>query len=126
MSVCVSSSSAGVIGGVVGGMSIPLGMSSMMHPLSHQMQSSMIPSMIPNGVVIGGGLTTNGIIDHGSTMGATPSENQDHPNPDMLLALIARNKALEGELAIININYDLLNKQIWNFGNMLRDVKLRG
>lgn len=89
MSVCVSSSTASSI---VGGMSMPHNMPTltpnMMHPLPHQMQSSLIA----NGG-IGGSITTNGIMDHA----ATPSENQDHPNPDMLLALISRNKALEGE-----------------------------
>lgn len=30
--------------------------------------------------------------------------NLDEPNPDMLLALLARNKALEGEFPLMNIN----------------------
>lgn len=105
MSVCVSSSSTG---GIVGGMTMSHGLTTnMMHPLPHQMHQ---PSMIPNGIG-GNGIIGNGIIDHVNTMGATPTENQDHPNPDMLLALIARNKGLEGEFAV-NFSFDLLNKQI--------------
>lgn len=74
MSVCMASSSA-----------LGIGMGSLSHmPISSTM---LQPSLIQNNLVA--------MDNRQSQMQQT---NQDHPNSDMLLALIARNKSLEGKI----------------------------
>lgn len=96
MSVCVTSSGIGGVGGggvgVVGGMSLshlPSLSSTMMHPLPHQMNTSLLQNNL-------------GIDSQTST-------NSDHPNPEMLLAIITRNKTLEGECVYRYIRLMIIN-----------------
>lgn len=60
---------------------------SIMQGLPHHLQNSMAPLNVGGNMSGGGGLFT----------GMTEHHSLDDPNPDMLLALLARNKALEGE-----------------------------
>lgn len=104
--------------GVGGGMSLShmssIVSQSMMQPLSHALASSMLnmpgidhqphnsstmsqqqPPQLHNHqhhAHLHASPQTNG-----STGGGSGGDVSDHPNPDMLLALIARNKALEGK-----------------------------
>lgn len=76
MSVCMASSSA-----------LGIGMGSLSHmPISSTMLQPS--SLIPNNL--------HGIDNRQPQLPQTT--NQDHPNSDMLLALIARNKSLEGKI----------------------------
>lgn len=127
MSVCVSSAlsiatslaavAAGIPGGtdlngsgVIGGMSLShmsVVSQSMMQPLSQALASSMlnmpgIDHQPHNASTMSQQLHNH---QHHPHLQASPLTNgsagsgdvTDHPNPDMLLALIARNKALEGK-----------------------------
>ncbi|GAB0089414.1 hypothetical protein DMENIID0001_039520 [Sergentomyia squamirostris] len=84
MSVCVTSSSAN--GGAMALPHLPL-VSSMMTQPHHPMAPT--------------NLTSSTLVDQQTTL-----SSPDHPNPDMLLALIARNKALEAVLEEIFLRAD--------------------
>lgn len=60
-----------------------------MQGLPHHLQNSMAPSNVGGSLGGGGG--------GGLFTGMTEHRSLDDPNPDMLLALLARNKALEGK-----------------------------
>lgn len=79
MSVCMASSSA-----------LGIGMGSLSHmPISSTMLQPS--SLIPNNL--------HGMENRQPQLPQLPqTTNQDHPNSDMLLALIARNKSLEGKI----------------------------
>lgn len=116
MSVCVSTSSAGPCPAIDMTMSqMSLGSTAaMMHSIAHQMQhtsipppppttsSSSVPSLMHPLSLVNGMPSTSmdpGLhSQHGPPQGPDPNE----PNPEMLLALIARNKALEGKISTDN------------------------
>ncbi len=92
MSVCVTSSHQGGVAMSISHMPKP---SSIMQGLPHHLQTSLVQS----------------------NMFGMDNRNLDEPNPDMLLALLARNKALEGEFLrflfffCLNIKFLLLSQK---------------
>lgn len=109
MSVCVTSSPAGIAGTMsISHMprSVSGGASSIMQGLPHHLHNSLVQNNNNNNNTMfggaGGGVGV-GVASSGS--GGIMSDishrnNMDDPNPDMLLALLARNKALEGMFII--------------------------
>lgn len=94
MSVCVSSS-------LNSGMShvshLHLSSSlSMMHPFQNHHQMAPSSTILNNGLDLSQAQQSNQLQMQNSSSSSSSDGNE--PNPEMLLALIARNKTLEGEL----------------------------
>lgn len=115
MSVCVSTSGpCPAIDMTMSQMSLG-STAAMMHSIAHQMQhtpvpppstsSSSVPSLMHPLSLVNGLPSTSmdqGILSHGTSQVPDPNE----PNPEMLLALIARNKALEGKFQFFYSKYN--------------------
>lgn len=125
MSVCISSASVIPSGVAVdlsttgsggGGMSLShLSVSSsVMQPLVHPLLSNM-PGLDQQNVV--SAMAAQPQFHHhpvptvGSMVANGSDHLADHPSPDMLLALIARNKALEGKCGVVI--YDGRDRGLW-------------
>lgn len=112
MSVCVSTSSAlsrpcPAIDMTMSQMSLG-STAAMMHSIAHQMQhtsvpppqtlsSSVAPSSLMHPLALVNGLPSSSMNQGLIPQGTPQVPDLNEPNPEMLLALIARNKSLEGK-----------------------------